>query len=988
MNRKQLLIFGLLLVLTGLGLNLSACKTKSGSSAKKDPKNGQGTEMSDLERLSKLSGAGSSTGKVEEEAGGMQAKLGLDPDVRTGVLANGMHYYIRKNAKPENRIELRLAVNAGSMQEEDDQQGLAHFVEHMAFNGTRNFEKNALVNFLELTGVRFGADLNAYTSFDETVYMLQLPTDRQGLVDTGLLVMSDWATGVTFDGQEIDKERGVIESEWRTRLGASERMQQVYWPKLFYQSRYANRLPIGTMEVIRNAPHERLRTFYKDWYRPNLMAIIVVGDLDVDAMEANIKKTFSGLKNPEKPREKKIYEVPQHSDTKVAIARDPEVATVDLELLYKHAPVETKTLDDYRTSLIHRLYNGMVNERFRELSQKNDAPFTTASASFSSFVRAGSIYGASAQPKEGQLLPSLRALLTEHARLQQHGFTETELERQKAALLKNIERRYNEREKVQSGNIAMGYVAHFLSEGFAMGIEKERELVREFLPKIRLQEVNGLAKQWITDENRVVIITGPQDPKFDLSSEAEILKVLGELKSIKTEAYVDKFLDEPLVGKIPNPGKVSKENKITDNGLDVTEWTLSNGVKVILKPTTFQDDQIMLNAFSPGGSSLYPDKDYLSAMFAAEIVDRSGAGNFDMIALEKKLSANNVSIQPYIGELYEGFSRGVSSVQDFEVLLQLVYLYATAPRKDKDAFDNFMTETKEEMKAAAANPQQYFFDQYGRAISNDHPRRKSLLTDADFAQINLDRAMEIYKDRFSDFSDFTFVLVGNLDLDKHKPLIEKYLGSLPSKNRVENWKDLGIGLPKAPINKSFTKGLAPQSLVIMQYAQRVPWSPEKAQQFNTMVKILDIMVRENLREDKGGVYSPYVGGGFERLPQDEYSFIVFFQCAPKDVDMLSKAVKEEIEKLQKDGPSEENMTKAKETFRRERETALKQNNFWMSVITGYNQIKRPYTDLFNFDKLVDAVTGEQVKQAAKTFLPTDKIHTLSLIPEKVEDGKP
>ena len=944
------------------------------------------TDPSGLNRLDGLSGLGSSK-TVQESKSGLDADLPFDPEVRTGTLPNGMRYYLKRNAKPEKRLELRLAVNAGSMQEDDDQRGLAHFVEHMAFNGTRNFEKNDLISFLQLTGVRFGADLNAYTSFDETVYMLQLPTDKEGLVDKGLLVMSDWATGITFDGEEIDKERGVIESEWRTGLGANERMRQVYWPKIFYQSRYADRLPIGVMQVIRNAPYERFRTFYKDWYRPNLMALVVVGDIDLDEMETKVKEQFSQLENPPNPKPKEVFPVPNHKETLVAIAKDKEATGVDIQLIIKHPAKQIKTLDHYRDYLAQGLYAAMFNARLNELAQKSDAPFTSAFGQYGSFVRAKDAYYIGLTAKENSIEQAWRSLLTEQARVLQHGFTDTELERQKQNLLKRLQKRYDERDKTPSATLAMECVQHFLDEEPMFGIERELALAKEFIPKIRLEDVNKLAEQWYQAENRALLLTAPDKPNLNLPDEKTLLEWTTQGEKVQTEAYVDKVLDQPLLAQKPKGGTVTNKKHTQDQGLNIHEWTLSNGLKVIIKPTNFQNNQIRLYAFSPGGTSLVSEADYLSATLAADIVENAGIGAFDRIALQKKLAGQDLSLSPYISELYEGFS-GRSSVEDLETLLQINYLYATQPREDAEAFEALMSQVREQMKNAAANPQQFFFDAYAKMMSKNSPRRRQLLDEEDLAKIKLDKAMRIYRDRFADFSDFTYVFVGNIDPEKHQALIETYLGSLPTKKRKENWKDLKIAAPKEGQTKALKKGLAPQSFVIMAHSQEQTWSPETSLRFSAAMDVLEIMVRDNLREDKGGVYSPYVGGGFERQPRDRYQAIVFFQCAPDNVDNLVAAVREEFNNLRNQGPSAENLAKVKETFRRTRETDLENNNFWLNTLVSYNQSKRPYLDLFKYNAMVDALTVEEVQKIAKELLDPNKLKVLSLSPEVDTDEKP
>lgn len=974
------------------GLTWTSCKPGQSSGTREANKNKPDKTVtatdtsSPLNKLNNLSSIGGNTEEVNEPESGMNAPLSFDANVRTGELPNGMRYYIRKNAKPEHRIELRLAVNAGSMQEEDNQRGLAHFVEHMAFNGTRNFKKNELINFLESTGVRFGADLNAYTSFDETVYMLQLPTDKEGLVDKGLLVMSDWATGVSMETEEIDKERGVIESEWRTRLGADERMREVYWPKVFYKSLYANRMPIGTMEVIKGCAHERLRTFYKDWYRPNLMAIVVVGDLELDDMEARIKKTFSPLVNPENPRKKEIYEVPNHSETFVAIATDKEATGTEVQIMYKHEPVETKTIDDYRNLLMQSLYSSMLNARFDEQMQSKEAPALSAGVGYGGWVRAKDIYYVSAQPKENQALKSLEMLLTEHARLQQHGFTETELERQKASYLRQFEKQYNERDKTQSSALAMECVYHFLDNQPMQGIEREWQLVKELLPSIKVDELNALAKKWITEENRTVVVTAPQKEGVKVPTEEEVRKVLSSFKDIKTEPYKDKFVDAPLLAKEPAGGKVTETKSINDESgkLNVTEIKLSNGVRVVLKPTTYQNDQILLQGFSVGGTSLYSEKDHYSALFAPEIVAESGVGVFDKIALEKKLSDKNVRLGMSFTETHENFN-GNSSVEDFETLLQLLYAYATQPREDQDAFERFISQSKEEIRNIGSNPTYYFYDQMTRAKNNNSPRRRMLPSEEDLNSVDFKRAMEIYKDRFSDFSDFTFVLVGNFDVEKIKPMLEKYLGALPSKNRVENWKDLGVQMPFNGANVQLQKGIAEQCNVYIGFIKEDNWTREKAHQVQSMTQVLNIMVRENLREDKGGVYSPYVGGAFAKDPKAMTDITVIFQCAPENAENLVEAVKQEIKNLQANGPSEENFNKIREIQRREFESNLEKNQYWLNAIGSYYREGRDVRDIYKFPTLIDKLTKEDIQNAAKQYIDVNKGIIVTVKPEATKD---
>ena len=931
--------------------------------------------------FNRLESVGGNTETVTEQASGMEKELPVDKTVRTGELPNGMKYYIQKNGKPENRIELRLAVNAGSIEEEDNQRGLAHFVEHMAFNGTRNFEKNELISFLESTGVRFGADLNAYTSFDETVYMLQLPTDKEGLVDKGLLVMSDWATGVTFDGKEIDKERGVIESEWRTGLGAKERMREAYWGKVFHKSKYAHRLPIGSMEVVNNAPYERLRTFYKDWYRPNLQAIIVVGDLELDEMEEKVKEKFGVLKNPEISRKKEAYSVPNHKETFIGIATDQEATSCDVQILYKHSAKDVATLEDYRRKLLYDLYNSMMNGRFGELEQDKDAPFIRANSGYFGYIRQKDFYALSAEAKEDGILESLKILLTENQRVLQHGFTSTELERAKASILKRLDKRFKEKDKNTSRNLSMKYVYHFLDNQPMMSAEQELKLAKELIPSIKIAEVNRLAKEWVTEENRTVIIAAPEKEEVEVPTEEAVQKVLTQAKDIEVEAYKDKFLDLPLLNKKLAGAKVINKKEIKGKELNVTELTLANGVRVIMKPTTFQNDQILLNAYSPGGHSIYQDKDFYSARAAAAIVDESGVGQFDLIALEKKLSDKNVNLSPYINDLYEGFT-GNSSVKDFELMLKLVYLYATEPRKDKEVFERYLDQSKEEIKNITSNPMYYFYDQVFRVKFKNHPRRKIIPQLSDFDKINFERALEIYKERFSDFSDFTFVLVGSFEPQKVQGLLERYLGSLPSKNRKENWSDMDLDIAVEGAKQELKKGMAPQCNVYLGFSKKQQWTREKSHQLDAVSQVLSIMVRENLREEKGGVYSPSVRGSFTKEPVEFSDLMVIFQCAPEDATDLIDAVKKEIKDLQTNGPSEENYNKVREQQRRAREINLEKNRFWSRTLSAYYQQGRNLEDIENYDELIDKLTLETIKEAANNFIDLDKGVVVTVKPEK------
>ena len=614
-----------------------------------------------------------------------------DPKIVIGRLDNGLTYYIRENHKPEKRAELRLAVKAGSILEDDYQQGLAHFDEHMAFDGTKSFPKQDIINFLEKSGVRFGADLNAYTSFDETVYMMQVPTDSPEVMKKGFQILEEWSHDVSYGDKEIDKERHVVIEEWRLHRGANERVSMKHYPIELYKSHYADRLPIGKKEILDSCRHDDLRKFYHDWYRPDLMAVFAVGDFNKEEIEKLIKEHFSHLNNPEKERERLQFPVPDNKETLVSIATDPELTGASVDVIFKRDTSGQSTAADYRTKIISELASTMLNERYSELLQKSNPPFIYAYNYDERFIGPKQAYNLGAAVKENSILDGFEAMVTEAYRVKQHGFTVTELERQKIQTLREIEKAFKERDKTESRPFIDEYIRNFLDNEPIPGIEVEFALYKQFLPSITLEEVNKQIQEHMTDGNRVITVSAPQKDGVRVPTETEILSIMNKVSTERLDPYIDKVNDEPLVSKLPLPGKVVEEKKIVSLG--VTEWKLSNGAKVILKPTDFKNDEILFSAYSPGGTSLVSDKDYLSAAFASAIINTSGVGDFDDISLQKKLSGKIVSVDPTIGELSEGFSGSVTP-QDIETLFQLVYLYGTSPRKDTTAFSSLITRYK------------------------------------------------------------------------------------------------------------------------------------------------------------------------------------------------------------------------------------------------------------------------------------------------------
>ncbi|MFZ4523399.1 MAG: M16 family metallopeptidase [Bacteroidales bacterium] len=906
--------------------------------------------------------------------------ISVDPGVKIGKLDNGLVYYIRQNKKPEKRLELRLVVNAGSILENDDQQGLAHFMEHMNFNGTRTFPKNELIDFLQKTGVRFGADINAYTSFDETVYMLQLPTDDTTLIEKGMKVLEDWAHYAVLDDKEIDKERGVITEEWRLGLGAQDRMMKKFFPVIFKGSKYADRVPIGKIEVIENFKHQVIKDFYHDWYRPNLQAVVLVGDIDPVVAEAQIKAHFGSMKNPENPRERTSFDIPDNTDPLIAITTDKEATNNVVMVFYKHPLATDKTLGDFRLKVMADLYTSMLNNRFNEISQKPESPFVYAGGDYGRFLsRNKDAFMVNAMTKENQIDKSLEIILAENERVKRFGFTQTELDRQKEELYSQYEKSAKESDKTESTVFCSQYVSNYLSQDAIPGSQKQFKYLKNILPDINLTEINDLAKQWVTDNNIGLVVMAPDKPGVKVPTEEDILTILKDSKTKTLTAYVDNFREEPLIQGTLQPGKItgSKENKETGS----TELTLSNGVTVVLKPTSFKNDEILVSAYSPGGNSLVPDQNFMSAKFAPQIIDMSGIGNFDNIELEKKLKGKNIQISPYIDDLKEGF-RGSSTPKDFETMMQLVYLYFDHPRKDTTAFKAFMSQMETQMKFMQSNPVMTFYDTLFKVVYPGYKRFMVFPSTTQLSEIKLEDAYKIYRDRFADASDFKFFVVGNFSIDSISPLIEQYFGSLPALNRNENWKDVSPNVAEGVTNVTVYKGSEPKGMVGLVLPGIFDWNEKNVLYMNMVKEIMGIKLVEVIREQMSGVYSPQVMISMDQYPKPTVRMMVMFGCSPKMPDKLTKAVFGELKKIRKSGPSEVDLKKAQEAMIRARETDLEKNDFWLRKLESTYFNHDSPNSVATFKDRVNAVTANDLKIAASAFLNPDHYIRVVLMPEK------
>jgi zinc protease len=908
----------------------------------------------------------------------LDQQVPLDPAITAGTLPNGLRYFIRTTKRPEKRAELRLVVDVGSIVEEKDQLGLAHFVEHMAFNGTKHFPKQETVTFLESLGMRFGPSVNATTSFDETVYMLQVPTEKPEVLDRSFLILEDWAHGQTFDPAEIDKERGVIREEWRLRRGAAARMQDRQLPVMLKGSRYAERIPIGTMDVIDNFKHERLTQFYKDWYRPDLMTVIAVGDFDPAAVQKMITAHFAGIPAAASPKPRPTYPVPDHPGTLYAIATDKEASSASITVYSKMALRDPRTVGAYRRDIVERLFSSMLGARFMELAQKPDAPFMGAGGGRGLFVRTKSLSTLSALVTGDAIDKTLDVLFTETERVARFGFTPGELDRTKQNVLTALERAVKEKDNTPAGSIAGELVRHVTDREPVPGIAYEFALYQRFMPEITLAEVNALAKEWAPDGNRVITVSAPEKPGFTIPDEKQLAAVVASASGKTITAYVDTVDAAPLLEPLPAPkAVVTTERK---PAFDITEWQLANGVKVVLKPTDFREDEILFRASSYGGSSLAPDADYVPASSASAVVSAGGIGRFSQVELRKKMTGKSAAASAFIGDYEEGLS-GSSSRKDLETMFQLIHLRFTEPRPDPTVFAVMQGQMKSTIPLQRANPGFLFSEALTSALNGNHLRRRlpSLET---VEQMNLDTSVAFYQDRFADAGDFTFVFVGSFDPAVMKPLVERYLGSLPTSGRKETWKDTGIRFARGVTERRVEKGVEPKSQAAIVFTGDFEFTQEQRIAISALGEVLETRLHETLREDLGGTYGVSAGVNYTRIPAQEYTVSVSFSCAPERTEELVKAVFAQVELLKSAGPTDKQVTDAREKLLRDYETNQKQNGYWLAQLSGRYQSGEPVDSLFALTEYYKKLTPALIQDAAKRYLNPANVVKVTLFPEK------
>jgi zinc protease len=905
----------------------------------------------------------------------------LDPSVRTGTLSNGMKYYIKKNVKPEKKVEFRLAINAGSINEDEDQRGLAHFMEHMNFNGTKNFPENKLVDFLQSIGIKFGQHLNAYTSFDETVYMLPVPLDKPGNLDSGLKVMEDWAFNALLTDKEIEKERGVVLEELRLGLGADKRMLDQYLPKLAYNSRYADRLPIGKKEILQNFKPEALRRFHKDWYRPDLMALVVVGDINVDEMEQKIKANFSKYQNPANARKRVDYELPNHKETLISIATDADATSSSAQFYIKDdGPAKPDvTVNDYQKSIVEQLAATIVNNRLQELTNSEKPPFIFGYVSHSNFLRTKDAFQAYAMTKEGEQKNALKVLLEEVERAKRFGFSQNELDRAKSETLSNLEKSYNNRDKTESARLVMEYVRNFLNQEPIPGIEWEYELHKKYLPSVTLDQVNNILKNYIKDDSRVIVVTGPKKENAVLPTDAQLLATVDDVKNAQLKPYEDKAAIKTLVEPFKSNGKIVKTE--ADAKLGTTTFTLSNGAKVTYKKTDFKEDEIVFSAISLGGSSLISNEDFEKTQWAFPALAESGFNKYSKNDITKFLSGKQVSVMPYVGGISTGFN-GNSTKKDFETLFQMIYGYFTNLNYDEASYNSYKAKQQGFLDNLLANPQTYFQSEVQKYLNQKNPRFFGILPDAKaWEKTSYKLAYDIYKKSVANAGNFHFYFVGNVDENQIKQLSEQYLASLPSTKKSETYKDLGYRPLFTSTEKVIKKGKDPKSMVMIRFSGETKYNEQEDLAMRALGEVATIKIIEKLREDEGGIYGGGARGSLNKVPYGSYNFSINFPCGPENAEKLTKIALAELQKMIDNGPEQKDLDKFKEGEANDDVTNMKDNNYWLQNITSYQTQGGDKYSVLNYLTKVKALTVKDLQSVGKKYLTEKNRMVFTLMPE-------
>lgn len=894
-------------------------------------------------------------------------KVPFDSQIRTGVLPNGLTYYLKHNEEPKERASFYMIQNVGALLENDDQNGLAHFLEHMAFNGTEHFEGKGILNFLEKNGVAFGSNINAYTSFAETVYNLSdVPTTKAGLVDSCLLVLHDWSDYLLLSDEEIDAERGVISEEWRTRRNAAFRVQRQMFPVLFKGSKYAVRDVIGDLDVIKNFEYETIRNFYHDWYRTDLQAIAVVGDFDLDAVEAKVIELFTPIKAVDNKRKREGYRIPDHEKPYYVLATDKEAvqSSVSIYIVHNNKDEQEKTLGDMRDMYITNLYNSMLRTRISELLQKGTPPFIMGSSGFGGFVRYYDAYSISVTANPNKEDVALEAILTETERVKRYGFAATELERAKTNFLSQMESAYKQKDKISNDRHCREIQQHFLSNAPTPGFDFEMDFMKKVLPGITVEEINAKAKEWIVDKNKTIIVSGPSEDAKHLT-EAEALAIIEKVKKAEIEPYVDEAAAASLISEDLKGSKIIFSKKLKE--FDAVEWKLGNRVKVVYRHADHEKDAVSLTAFSKGGSSLFGNEYVPSIMMANTFINAYGVGEFDAIGLQKMLTGKEVQLSPTLNDLTEGFS-GTSTPKDLETMLQMVYLYFEQPRFDQGAHEALKGRYQAYMSNLANDPNKIMQDTMSLILSNYNPRTRLMNAEL-FDEVKMELIEEMYKDRFQDASDFTFFIVGNVDEKTLKPLVEKYLGSLTDIKREETWKDNEVNAPEGRTEKEIALSLStPKSNVNVVIKNEMEYTQKNRLALAVLKSVLDLRYTETIREEEGGTYGVGVRAQTSHYPTSEATLSMYFDCDPDKANHLKSLLYKEIQKIVKEGPTAVDLDKSVKNMLKTREQSKLHNSYWMNSLYTFYYDGVDTNNPANYEDILKAFTAKDIQEVAKALL--------------------
>lgn len=894
----------------------------------------------------------------------------MDPNVRYGKLDNGMTYYIRHNEKPAQRADFYIAQKVGSILEEESQRGLAHFLEHMAFNGTTNLPGMMLREYLQSRGIKFGENLNAGTGIDQTVYMVtNVPTNIPGLIDTCLLILHDWSSFIALQEEEIDNERGVILEELRTREDASERIMKEILPIMYPNSPYANRLPGGLPEVVANFEYQTLRDYYHKWYRPDLQGLIIVGDIDVDAIEARIKEMCADIKAPLNPAPRTQFMIDDNEEPIVAIASDPEETAYQVRMYYKTDATPDSLKNDVQYWIgqyVLGIISQMEINRLREITQKANPPFVYGYSYYSNYYIAPTkeAWCSVAMAKDAAGIDeALTALVTENNRMARYGFTASEYERAKADFMKRIENQYNERNNTENGSYVNECLEHFLTNEPMMGIETEYALYQQIIPNLPIEAINAFAAQLIPENNLVITVTAPKKDGEVLPTKEEVLKIYNTANAAEVEPYKEEVFEGPMIADMPKPGKIKKEELMPE--FDAVVMTLSNGMKVVYKKTDFKVDEIRFRGLSEGGLSALKQEDFATLSNLDEIMNLGGVGNFSATDLPKVLAGKKVRVMPYIESYEEGIS-GNCSPKDLETTMQLIYLYFTAPRSDEEAFQSYAQRTKAALENQELNPMVTFSDSLISVLYNNHPLR--MRTKAfDIDKIDYAKAMKLYSDRFADPNNFTFYFVGNIDTETFKPMVEQYLASLKADKRKESWKDINLSIPETNKICHFSKQMQnPKASIYMILNGAMEYNYRNQLYMKALSDVMDIYYTRTIREEEGGTYGVGVMGQVSDKPKDAFLFLVAFDTNKEMYEKLMSKVYEGLNDVAKNGPAQEDLTKVVENLYKKRAEQLEENSFWINAMETFDNDK--INVIGEYDAIVKSITPQTIADFAKEVL--------------------